>query len=549
MSNVISDDECTAKISRALHGGGVSVLSLKHVAADDAGLSLSTTLDAHAFELSRLDLLCFVPSLQSPQMIQLHKAVSSSVLYRFFRFIVFLSSGFSAIGEQPGVLPTIGHHPASRGTGTPPFSVSRRPKPNGTVVYEGVDFSLISNLARVFNMSLVPVKDPEATWGAKRHGRWTGIAGMVSRREVDLAVSASFQTPYREGVLDYTHYYYIQVVKFIVRAPAEKPRALVIVRPFAVEVWLGVLVAYLVSLALLLMLMHFERRNDRTGKLSFLPTGDVALSLYLGVIWQGCDWRFSGSPKRRLVAAGWWLLCTVISCAYCSLLISFMSHPGMEEALDTLPRLRRELLKGRMFVGTTRHTEMELAFTTSPQYAQSAKEGIMGATFGRQMLEHPQRTLVATDREGYRRCLNSRYAYMFPETVLKVEEARTDGRLLVSRDAFYHAMAVYTFPKGSPHVATFSYGMKNYMFMGLVEKWLNDFLWQLRMNTKRAQTKGNAERPISVVDLQGAFFIVVMGYTGGLLALLAESCGAFLTRLLVTTIKPYYSRSRSEITS
>ncbi|XP_072141112.1 uncharacterized protein [Dermacentor andersoni] len=76
-----------------------------------------------------------------------------------------------------------------------------------------------------------------------------------------------------------------------------------------------------------------------------------------------CDWRFSGSPTRRLVAAGWWLLCTVISCAYCSLLISFMSHPGMEQALDTLPRLPRELLAGRIFVGTTRHTEMELAFT------------------------------------------------------------------------------------------------------------------------------------------------------------------------------------------
>ncbi|XP_037577853.2 ionotropic receptor 93a-like [Dermacentor silvarum] len=349
-------------------------------------------------------------------------------------------------------------------------------------------------------------------------------------QEVDLAVSASFQTPYREEVLDYAHYYYIQVVKFIVRAPAEKPRALVIVRPFAVEVWLGVLVAYLVSLVLLLAVMRFERRHDRTGKLRFLPTGDVALSLYLGVIWQGCDWRFSGSPTRRLVAAGWWLLCTVISCAYCSLLISFMSHPGMEQALDTLPRLRRELLADRIFVGTTRHTEMELAFT-------SAKAGIM-RDIGRQMLEHPQRTLVATEREGYRRCLRSRYAYMFPETVLKVEEARTDGRLLVSRDAFYHAMAVYTFPKGSPHVATFSYGMKNFMFMGLVEKWLNDFLWQLRMNTRRAETGENAERPISVVDLQGAFFVLVMGYTSGLLALLTESCCVFLARLSAKTIRP-----------
>ncbi|XP_075553724.1 glutamate receptor ionotropic, delta-1-like [Dermacentor variabilis] len=354
-------------------------------------------------------------------MTELHKAVSSSVLYRFFRYVVFLPAVPEPLENSLGacrllvVTPLEGEQAAfdvkrtellsenctklstysrwndKMGFDNPvsplelspvvrnywrrkllvgyveysPFSVSRRPTPNGTLVYEGVDFSLIFNLARAFNMSLVPVRDPEATWGAKRHGRWTGIAGMVSRREVDLAVSASFQTPYREQVLDYAHYYYIQVVKFIVRAPAEKPRALVIVRPFAVEVWLGVLVAYLVSLALLLAVMRFERRHDRTGKLRFLPTQDVALSLYLGVIWQGCDWRFSGSPTRRLVAAGWWLLCTVISCAYCSLLISFMSHPGMEQALDTLPRLRRELLAGRIFVGTTRHTEMELAFTVS----------------------------------------------------------------------------------------------------------------------------------------------------------------------------------------
>ncbi|XP_075552799.1 ionotropic receptor 10a [Dermacentor variabilis] len=137
---------------------------------------------------------------------------------------------------------------------------------------------------------------------------------------------------------------------------------------------------------------------------------------------------------------------------------------------------------------------------------------------------------------------------MFPETVLKVEEARTDGRLLVSRDAFYHAMAVYTFPKGSPHVATFSYGMKNFMFMGLVEKWLNDFLWQLRMNTKHAETGENAERPINVIDLQGAFFVLIMGYASGLLALLIESCCVFLARLSATTIRPRRSRNRSKIT-
>ncbi|XP_075750392.1 uncharacterized protein LOC142817219 [Rhipicephalus microplus] len=201
-------DECTPKISRALHGAGVSVLSLKHVAADDTGLSLSSTLDAHAFELSRLDLLCFVPSLQSPQMIQLHKAVSSSVLYRFFRFIVFLPAASQPSENSLGscrllaITPLQGDQtvfnvkrtdllsenctklntyaqwkdktgfdrPVSKLELSPivrnyrrkqllvgyveysPFSVSRRPNLNGTVVYEGVDFSLISNLARVFNM-------------------------------------------------------------------------------------------------------------------------------------------------------------------------------------------------------------------------------------------------------------------------------------------------------------------------------------------------------------------------------------------------------------
>ncbi|XP_077539870.1 glutamate receptor U1-like [Haemaphysalis longicornis] len=415
-----------------------------------------------------------------------------------------------------------------------PFSVSKEASQNGLVTFDGVDFSLIYSLADAFNVSLVPVRDPEATWGAKRRGRWTGIAGMVSRKEVDFAVSASFQTPYREEVLDYTHYYYIQVVKFIVRSPAEKPRALLIVRPFAVEVWLGVLVAYLVSLAMLVAVMHSERRNSA---LRFLSAGDVALALYLGIIWQGCDRRFSSTFKRRLVAASWWLLCTVISCAYCGLLISFMSHPGMEPALDTLAKLRRAVLAQRIFVGTTRHTEMELAFT-------SAKSGVIH-DIGRQMLEHPGRTLVTDAREGYRRCLRSRYAYVFPETVLKVEEARTAGLLLVSRDAFYHAMAVYTFPKGSPFVATFSYGMKNFMFTGLVEKWLNDFLWQLRMNTKHSGTDQGAERPINVVDLQGAFFVLVMGCTAGLLALVAESCWAFFSRRITSTVSERHRRAKT----
>lgn len=77
---------------------------------------------------------------------------------------------------------------------------------------------------------------------------------------------------------------------------------------------------------------------------------------------------------------------------------------------------------------------------------------------GQQMLKYPDKTLVADARTGFSRCLSTGYAYMFPESVLKVEESRTVGRLIVSKDAFYHAMAVYTFPKGSPYVATFSEG-------------------------------------------------------------------------------------------
>ncbi|KAH7937868.1 hypothetical protein HPB49_016889 [Dermacentor silvarum] len=291
--------ECTFNVSRTLHGSGVTILSTKHAAAKDAAtpetlenslgacrLLVVTPLegDQTVFDVKRTQLLsenCTKLSTYSQwnDKTGFDKPVSplelSPVVRNYWRRKLLV--GYVEVSAR---------------------NVSRRPRPNGALVYEGVDFSLIFNLANAFNMSLVPVRDPEATWGAKRHGRWTGIAGMVSRREVDLAVSASFQTPYREEVLDYAHYYYIQVVKFIVRAPAEKPRALVIVRPFAVEVWLGVLVAYLVSLVLLLAVMRFERRHDRTGKLRFLPTGDVALSLYLGVIWQGTIKHLPHPPRH-----------------------------------------------------------------------------------------------------------------------------------------------------------------------------------------------------------------------------------------------------------
>lgn len=69
------------------------------------------------------------------------------------------------------------------------------------------------------------------------------------------------------------------------------------------------------------------------------------------------------------------------------------------------------------------------------------------------------------------------------------------------------------------------------MFMGLVEKWLKDFLWVQRMYAAlRGQTpEAEVERPISLIDLQGSFFLLTLGYSAAFVALSVE---VLLIRLL-----------------
>lgn len=60
------------------------------------------------------------------------------------------------------------------------------------------------------------------------------------------------------------------------------------------------------------------------------------------------------SWRRRLLLGVWMLFGQILTQGYCSNLISYMTKPGLQEAVDTVPKLARAIQRGNFACGTIR---------------------------------------------------------------------------------------------------------------------------------------------------------------------------------------------------
>ncbi|XP_076352649.1 uncharacterized protein LOC143248098 [Tachypleus tridentatus] len=110
--------------------------------------------------------------------------------------------------------------------------------PNGTFrPVLGVEFELLSTLARTLNFRYVIRTPEDAEWGKKlADNSWSGMIGMVHRKEADLSAEQITITEERKQAVDFTIPYSFDSVTFITRAPSGNHQPLAIVKPFTWQV-------------------------------------------------------------------------------------------------------------------------------------------------------------------------------------------------------------------------------------------------------------------------------------------------------------------------
>ncbi|XP_076670960.1 ionotropic receptor 75a-like [Andrena cerasifolii] len=123
------------------------------------------------------------------------------------------------------------------------------------------------------------------TWGYRdENGSWSGMIGMLQRREIDIGGTGTFFVKERIGVVDYLQLYTQTRSTFIFRQPLLSTVRNIFTLPFQRSVWIAIGVFLLLVLVLLYISSKWEYRQARSEYWEALNPAEQTISDNLMVV-------------------------------------------------------------------------------------------------------------------------------------------------------------------------------------------------------------------------------------------------------------------------
>ncbi|KAL1020788.1 hypothetical protein UPYG_G00004680 [Umbra pygmaea] len=371
---------------------------------------------------------------------------------------------------------------------------------------EGYCIDLLVELAKKlgFKYQVHLVKD--GRYGQQdKNGAWNGLIGEVVRGEADLAVASLTLTAAREQAVEMSTPFMQTGISFIMRRDlASEDNYFSFLFPFATEMWVGVLVAFLVTG----LCIHLVARISPSEW--FDPEMDEHSFTLLHSFWyitgaltlQGAGPHPKGLPGR-VISAVWWVFAVVLLAYYFSnfnaMLRSDTKHVSVQSFEDLA---KQDVIKyGTLEGASTLHF-----FKTShdPTY--------------RRIYQHMERTnsCVSSMAEGIQRVQEGNYAFIGEAAYLDLIAAR-DCNLIRSNDLI--AMRGYSIAAslGLPMMKNISVAILQLSESGelayLQSKW-----WANSCMPAGGQGTSSLQPHI----LRGLFLLLALGLSLGILMALLE---------------------------
>ncbi|XP_046657847.1 uncharacterized protein LOC124351132 [Daphnia pulicaria] len=224
-----------------------------------------------------------------------------------------------------------------------------------TLSVDGIEPSVMKLIADALNFTFDYVVAPaNEMWGEiltdqqpkaseNQTVRFTGIRGMLVRREVDLAFGDLYVIRNWLPHISYSQIYKMDYDCFVVPGPKPLASWMAVVLPFSVKTWL----ATLASLALVtvgLAAIFFQPNRSASLGSSFL----FALGQLLWIQQPRFPDGKASSASLFLIWS-WLFAATILSTVYRSGLISFLTHPFAQQPVNTIQQLVESPLNKMMF--------------------------------------------------------------------------------------------------------------------------------------------------------------------------------------------------------
>ncbi|XP_067122887.1 probable glutamate receptor [Centruroides vittatus] len=248
----------------------------------------------------------------------------------------------------------------------------------------------------------------------------------------------------------------------------------------------------------------------RTGRK--LTLYDSFFWIYRAVINQGCYRAIF--TRTGIVVSRRWLYVPVVS-AYCTAkLMSYPTNPGVEQPVDTVPKLIELLKAGTYTCGTIRSSSDYALFknNSNPVILET--------------MNSDSSNFVEHDVEGLKKCLEKNYAYIAGELTVKAD-IRYESKFVFSKDTFRVFGYGIALSKRFRHRQSFDRVIIRLFEAGIIDKWIRSLIDKKRMRT----IDENRHDPLCLSDLQSVFILFVIGLIIAIVIFIAEICHRKRTRL------------------
>ncbi|CAG0894333.1 unnamed protein product [Darwinula stevensoni] len=359
--------------------------------------------------------------------------------------------------------------------------------------------------------------------------------------------------------IDFSRGYFYQALTFVTQPPTEKSRVLVVLQPFSPTVAIPPL-AFAVGFRETCRLrgdMSASGRHVGWGRRGRSVWGLFAATIFVSTIFlhwfTGAELQMGNrkwhvhrasvndsfflilellavggtdpaekprSHTVRVLYATCLIGTVVITGVYSGILTAFMSFPGMNKPLETLAELKDVVTTSSMTWGILGPGTSQMTLF------KESEEGLykeLWDSIKDSIKENGTEHLFSSTDGGIKRVLGGGFAFIHPRMSL-MYNIKTYGynNFYMASDQFYFQGSGIAMRKGSPYKDKIDELIIQLQSGGLIGHWASQLLPpEVRLLTVTDRSDSD-ERPIKIEDLQGAFYILVMGYVMAAMTFLME---------------------------
>ncbi|PZC84641.1 hypothetical protein B5X24_HaOG200761 [Helicoverpa armigera] len=418
-------------------------------------------------------------------------------------------------------------------------------KNNVSTKLGGVEVEILHTLAEKMNFKPRAYQAANAEihkWGQKQpNGSFSGLLGEMVNGRADVALGNLQYTPYHLGLTDLSIPYTSQCWTFLTPEALTDNSWKTLILPFKLYMWIAVLLVLLITGTIFYGLAknHMnlqEYRRKSKSKRSNIDDENTKPGLYLfGEIINSILYTYGmllvvSLPRLpmgwsiRLLTGWYWLYCILLVVSYRASMTAILANPAPRVTIDTL----KELVDSKVTCGGWGTQSKKFFEQSLDEYSQR-----IGDKF--ETIDDPMEAANKVAQGVYAYYDNSDFlkyisvvrknSFMDPKQNNTVNNTEVTGRKDTQRNLHIMTDCVVNIPisigfhKNSPLKPLADIYMWRVVEVGLVEKWLNDAMYQIRtLETSEDEVKAL----MNLKKLYGAFIALAIGYSLSAICLIGE---------------------------